>query len=624
MNRLRGQAGLTVVELLLVVMISAMILGPLFSWALLAIDQQRVTKDGFLRTASAGLVSSYFPHDVAVAGAAWVPGVDFSGPGGAEAEAEWNALNREDCVGGEGANGRPLLVLWSGGANAIKTIYSVAPTPGGNSNDGETIWRRECNADTGELMRSTGLFDRTDPDATRTRATCSSEATDLPCRQVQLVINPTTEHRAVQLVGMRRTDAESLREDSQGNQIPTVAIEILSLVRTPGTQHHTAVLAAVAHDADGEVVEYEWSLPNGPEGPNAPPQTVVAGESMTQVTHEFPRSGVYSVRVSVTDDDGAVRATYRKVTIENLAPVPVIDITPATAIAGTEVVLNGSGSHDPDGTLISHTWNLTEQNPPEGAAETVPVFSAEFTGELVPLVVPEWATGQILVTLTVVDNDGASRSAVSTLTVVDPTAPDPEDPDPDPEDPDPEPGMPPVAVLVATQGATSLEWTLNGSGSRHDPEAGPLTYEWRVNGNVIAGTTAIVNHTFAAAGTYTIMLTVTDTNNLSHSTSRSIQVTTAPVQVGAPTNVRVDTATGRLYWDHRQGARRYLVDFRSVGNGCQRTQTGIAVSPTINYRALPPNPCPAGSTPAARVGAEFTQGGQVHYSAWVNLGEVSK
>lgn len=624
MNRARGQAGLTLVEILLVVMISAMIIGPLFSWALLAMDQQRVTKDGFLRTASAGLVSSYFPHDVAVAGAAWVPGVDFSGPGGPDAEAEWNALNREDCIGGEGANGRLLLVLWSGGANAIKTVYSVGETPSGNATDGQTIWRRECNAETGELARSTGLFDRTDPDVTQTKAVCSSEATDLPCRQVQLTIAPTTDHRPVQLVGMRRSDAESLREDSQGNQIPTVAIEVESLVRTPGTQRHTAVLNAVAHDADGEVIAYEWSLPNGPEGSNAPPHTVVAGESMTQVTHEFARAGVYSVRLSVTDDNGAVRATYRKFTIENLNPVAVIAVDPPTADSGTEVRFDGTASHDPDGSIVSYDWVLSEQNPPEDESSTTPVLSLQLTGDIVNFPIPEWVTGQILVTLTVVDDSGGARSAVSTLTVTDPTAPDPDPVDPDPGDPDPEPGMPPVAAFVATRGATSLEWTFNASGSRHGPDVGPLSYQWRVNGTLLSATSAIVNHSFTQAGTYTVQLTVTDTTPQTNAVSRSVQVTAVPVQTGAPTNIRVDTATGRLYWDHRPGARRYLVDFRSVGNGCQRSSTGNAVSPTINYRALPPNPCPAGSTPAARVGAEFTQGGQIYYSDWVNLGEATK
>jgi len=53
-----GQAGYTLIELLLVIGISAVIFVPLMAWTGLAIQQQPVIQDGLVRTSSAGLLGA--------------------------------------------------------------------------------------------------------------------------------------------------------------------------------------------------------------------------------------------------------------------------------------------------------------------------------------------------------------------------------------------------------------------------------------------------------------------------------------------------------------------------------------------------------------------------------------
>ena len=69
-SRQRTQHGYTLIELLLVIAISGLILGPLFAWMLITMRQQPVQRDGMIISAQAGLLRGNFPRDVTVAGAA--------------------------------------------------------------------------------------------------------------------------------------------------------------------------------------------------------------------------------------------------------------------------------------------------------------------------------------------------------------------------------------------------------------------------------------------------------------------------------------------------------------------------------------------------------------------------
>ncbi len=188
----RGQAGATLLELLLVVAISGLLLGPLLAWTVLVIREQPVTRDGMIRTAQSGILQGYFPGDVLEAGAADV----YEGaPTG-----QWGTW-RQDCRTGGGRGGRPLVVLLTQGAELTKTIYSVAPMRDGTSvvPGKSSLWRSVCGANTGDLVSSTQMIEDVVDDPADTLASCWSPTLangqpDAACRQVRLQVQTATEH----------------------------------------------------------------------------------------------------------------------------------------------------------------------------------------------------------------------------------------------------------------------------------------------------------------------------------------------------------------------------------------------------------------------------------------------
>ncbi len=85
----------------------------------------------------------------------------------------------------------------------------------------------------------------------------------------------------------------------------------------------------------------------------------------------------------------------------NQAPVPVITVTNVVAgtFGGARYYLSGSGSYDPDGTIVSYTWTTTSQCH-SGYATSVTDYTVE-----------AYFGGHCKVTLTVTDAQGAKAGS---------------------------------------------------------------------------------------------------------------------------------------------------------------------------------------------------------------------
>ncbi|WP_097193555.1 PKD domain-containing protein [Blastococcus aggregatus] len=82
-----------------------------------------------------------------------------------------------------------------------------------------------------------------------------------------------------------------------------------------------------------------------------------------------------------------------------------------------------------------------------------------------------------------------------------------------------------------TSQVTDLTARVDGTGST-DPEDAPLTYAWDF-GDGTTGTGATASHTYTAAGTYTVRLTVTDAGGLTATTTRSVTASAPPTGAGS-------------------------------------------------------------------------------------------
>ncbi|NLF30680.1 MAG: DUF1565 domain-containing protein [Planctomycetes bacterium] len=115
----------------------------------------------------------------------------------------------------------------------------------------------------------------------------------------------------------------------------------------------------------------------------------------------------HTVTLTVADEDGLTDSDTVLIDVAPLpAGTPVADAGPDQSVAdttnsgGAEVALDGSGSYDPDGTIVSAVW--TDNGVAIAAGQTVAVTLA---------------VGVHDITLTVTDNDGLTRTDDVTVTV---------------------------------------------------------------------------------------------------------------------------------------------------------------------------------------------------------------
>ena len=162
--------------------------------------------------------------------------------------------------------------------------------------------------------------------------------------------------------------------------------------------------------------------------------------------------------------------------LANLPPVA----NPQGSYSGTKNVrvdFDGSGSNDPDGTVVQYDWDFGDG---VKAVNVGPIPSHTYT-----------AAGNYVLSLTVTDDAGATATATTMAFIVAVR-----------QSPIADPGGP----YDATEG---VALTLDGGGS-FDPDGGPiLSYYWDF-GDGNAATGAAPSHRYVSPGVYTVTLVVTD------------------------------------------------------------------------------------------------------------------
>jgi PKD repeat protein len=146
---------------------------------------------------------------------------------------------------------------------------------------------------------------------------------------------------------------------------------------------------------------------------------------------------------------------------------------------------------------------------------------------------------------------------------------------------------PPTASF--TESCTALACSVDGSGSS-DPDGSITSHAWTF-GDGSSTTGAVASHTYAAAGTYPIALTVTDNAGETATTTRSITVTTA----GQPATLAADTFT-----------RTVTNGFGTAETGGQWTTTGTSSQYSVSGTGRVLFPAPGVSSNAYLVGVSST------------------
>jgi len=129
------------------------------------------------------------------------------------------------------------------------------------------------------------------------------------------------------------------------------------------------------------------------------PETELFGRA---VRHTFAEAGVYYVQLTVTDIEGRLGTTTIPITVNpaNRYPVASIQANPTSGFAPLDVSF-AAGGQDPDGSIARFVWDFGDGTTGEGAFIDHTYLNA----------------GTYTVTLTILDNDGASSQATVNILV---------------------------------------------------------------------------------------------------------------------------------------------------------------------------------------------------------------
>ncbi len=245
--------------------------------------------------------------------------------------------------------------------------------------------------------------------------------------------------------------------------------------------------ASASSDVNGDVLTYHWDFGDG--------------NSAIGITanHTFTNPGIYQVTLTVNDGNGGTDIETVNITVIDATPQPPtanLVANPTNGGAPLTVAFDASGSTDPNGDVLTYSWDFGDGNSGAGANinhtyTTIGIYTA---------------------TLTVNDGNGGTDSETVNITVTN-TAP--------------------TANFTATPtfGQPPLYVTFDASSST-DANGDNLTYSWNF-GDGTSGTGITANHTYPSEGVYTVTLTVNDGNGgtATKTTNITVSLTTCSVSL---------------------------------------------------------------------------------------------
>ena len=282
-----------------------------------------------------------------------------------------------------------------------------------------------------------------------------------------------------------------------------------------------------ATDPDGSINKYEWRIASGPAGASI----ANINSAITSVTGLV--QGTYSLVLRVWDNKWEPAEDQVVITVNgsvappppppapvgNQAPVSNAGIDQTITLPVNSVTLNGTGSRDPDGSIIKYEWRY-QSGPSQYNISNINVVSPT---------VNNLAQGTYTFVLRIWDNKWEPAEDQVVINVTGATAPAP-----------PTGNLAPVAKagndILLTLPANSA--TLNGLGS-YDPDGSIIKYEWRYQSGPSAFNISNINIPNPTVsnliqGTYVFVLRIWD-NKWEPAESQVVVTVNGSATVPAPT-----------------------------------------------------------------------------------------
>jgi PKD repeat protein len=227
------------------------------------------------------------------------------------------------------------------------------------------------------------------------------------------------------------------------------------------------------------ITSFAWSFGDG------------SSDSGSVVTHTFTGANTYTVTLTVTNNGGGSTSTSQSVAVSASAP-PTGDwvFSPASPSVGETVFFSADAVKPAPGrTLVSYNWNFGD-----GTTSTGSVTSHSF-----------FTGASYVVVLTVIDDAGQKAALTKTIVIGS--------------------GNPVANLLISKTGGVNAVQA-DGSGSTSQSGTAILNYTFNFGDGtpIVSSSSPTAPHTYTAAGTYTVRLTVTDSLGRTGTTTGSIAV----------------------------------------------------------------------------------------------------
>ncbi|MCP4344360.1 MAG: PKD domain-containing protein [Desulfobacterales bacterium] len=221
-------------------------------------------------------------------------------------------------------------------------------------------------------------------------------------------------------------------------------------------------------DPDGKITKYLWYFGDGSVGEGATPEHIYSG------------AGVYNIKLIVFDDSESRCNTSSDEMKVLINVTPVAEAGPDRRVCqGYKVFFNGAASYDPNGDILSYSWDFGDGTPE--STEMSPVHTYK-------------KAGKYTVRLTLMDSSDTACAISTDIASLS-------------ADTNPVADAGPDQLVDVGQNVT-----LDASGSM-DPNGYPLTYNWTFGDLSNPAEGVSVSHVYGKPGIYRALVTVTSTAN---------------------------------------------------------------------------------------------------------------
>ena len=305
-------------------------------------------------------------------------------------------------------------------------------------------------------------------------------------------------------------------------------------------------------DGDGDIISWYWLFGDG--------ETSTKQNSL----HTYQAPGPFRVSLTVTDDSGEIDIYYTTVEVVANTRPHADPGGPYTARPNEQLVLDGSGSTDPDGGIVDYRWDFTNDGIYDTEWITNPTITHRYEG-----------VSTYVVRLEVRDDEGATDTGATTVTISENTGPIADA------------GGPYIGTIN-----TSLQFY---GGKSCDGDGSIIGYRWDFTNDGMYDTDWLTitktSHSYSVLGYFTVKLEIIDNEGKTATDTATVQIREVVNQLpvadaGGPYNGHVLSsitfnASGSS--DVEDGLVGYRWDF--TGDGIWDTEWASSPTTTHSYSA---------------------------------------